>query len=52
MIVIVYVCRNYEEMASWNHFTREGVEQIKKAVRERNSADATKLKLLIDEAQP
>ena len=34
-----------------NRFTREGVEQIKKAVRERNSVgDMTKLELLIGKA--
>jgi hypothetical protein len=33
-------------MKSQNHFTREGVEQIEKAVRERNSAgDMTELEL-------
>jgi hypothetical protein len=36
--------------ASQNRFTGEGVEQIEKAVRERNSAgDMTELKLLLTE---
>ena len=51
IIMIVHVCRNSIGLAlSTNRFTREGVEQIKKAVRERNSAgDMTELELLIDE---
>jgi hypothetical protein len=36
-------------MSSQNHFTREGVEVIKKAVRERNSAGyMTELELKIN----
>ena len=53
IIMIVHVCRNIVMTLSSlaNCFTREGVEQIEKAVRERNSAgDMTELKLLIDEA--
>ena len=46
-IMIVHVYRNIR-VESVNCFTREGVEQIEKAVRERNSAgDMTKLELLI-----
>jgi hypothetical protein len=38
---------------SSNHFTREGVELIKKGVRKRNSAgDITKLELSIIEPLP
>ena len=49
MIVYIHVCSN-NEVESPNCFTREGVEQIKKVVRERNSAgDMTELKLSIDE---
>ena len=45
IIMIVHVCRNIG-VGSPNRFTREGVEQIEKAVRERNSAgDMTELKL-------
>ena len=43
--MIVHVCSN--SMVMSNCFTREGVEQIEKAVRERNSAgDMTELKLI------
>ena len=47
-----HVCRNdLVGMVSPNRFTREGEEQIKKAVRERNSAgDMTELELLIGKA--
>ena len=49
VIMIVHICSN-NEVESPNCFTREGVEQIKKVVRERNSAgDMTELKLSIDE---
>ena len=47
--MIVHVCSNeyYNEPEKRNDFTREGVEQMAKAVRERNSAgDMTELKLL------
>ena len=48
IIMIVHVCRNFRG-ESLNRFTREGVEQIEKAVRERNSAgDMTELELLIN----
>jgi hypothetical protein len=44
-----HVCRNFMETASPNRFTREGVEQMEKAVRERNSAgDMTQLELKIN----
>ena len=45
------VCSNeYYGLKIENDFTLEGVEQIEKAVRERNSAgDVTKLQLFIDE---
>ena len=40
-----HVCRSIEE-ESTNRFTQEGMEQIEKAVRERNSAgDMTELEL-------
>ena len=45
IIMTVHVCRNIE-VESANRFTREGVEQIEEAVRERHSAgDMTKLEL-------
>ena len=45
--MIVHVCRNFVSVSP-NCFTQEGVEQIEKAVRERNSAgDMTELKLII-----
>ena len=49
-----HVCRNNDFVgtASANHFTRERVEQIKKAVRERNSGDMTELKLLTQVVEP
>ena len=51
MIVIIYhECRNSDivEMALVNCFTPEGLEEIKKEVRERNSTqDKTELELLI-----
>jgi hypothetical protein len=49
-----HVCRNiFPGTGLPNCFTREGVEQIKKAVRERNSAgDMTKLELKIPEPLP
>ena len=50
IIMTVHVCRNYGGMESPNRFTQGGVEQIKKAVRERNSAgNMTELELIIDE---
>ena len=46
MIVQCHVCRNDMEMESANRFTPKGVEQIKKAARERKSAgDMTELEL-------
>ena len=52
IIMIVHVCSNFDvELA--NRFTREGVEQIEKAVRERNSAgDMTELKLNTPAVEP
>ena len=47
IIMIVHVCRDIGADLP-NRFTQEGVEQIEKAARERNSAgDMTKLKLIV-----
>ena len=47
IIMIVHVCRHIGADLP-NCFTREGVEEIEKAARERNSAgDMTELKVIV-----